>query len=1007
MQSNLEKLRSLLSELFQLDQADLDFGIYRIMNQKRDEISHFLEKDLLPQVQEAFGFYKSADKAELEEDLEKTIQGAKAAGFEPEESPKVKEIRESIAKYGVDTTALENEVFSDLYNFFRRYYHEGDFLSLRRYKKGVYAIPYEGEEVKLHWANHDQYYIKTSEYFRAYTFKLPSGKCVHFKLVEADTEKDNIKAQTGNERRFILCEEEHLEEKDGELYIRFQYVPDPEKRKQKELNSKAVDAILNTKGFIEWRGELARLMPTDKNPERTLLEKHLTDYTARNTFDYFIHKDLGGFLKRELDFYIKNEIMHLDDIENETAPRVNQYLSKIKVIRKIAHKIIDFLAQIENFQKKLWLKKKFVVETNYCVTLDRVPEELYPEIVTNEEQREEWVKLFAIDEIEGNLIQPAYLEPLTVELLKANQFLAVDTKFFDDDFKNRLVTTINDFDKQCDGLLIHSENFQALNLLQELYREKVKCTYIDPPYNSSSTEILYKNNYKHSSWLSLMNNRLQASQNLVEENGIVTIAIDENEQEKLAFLLNELYPNSEKTCVTVIHNPGGIQGDNFKYTNEYAYFIYPRKNKVIQLQDRTDDADVRPLRDVSKGDHLRSSAANCFYPIYVKDSQIVGFGDVCDDSFHPPSVNLHRGNGIIEIYPIDAKGNERKWVFARNSVEDIRDELEVRFNDRRQIYDIIRTKTKFNYKTVWTDKKYNSNTYGTKLLNSIIGKSLFDFPKSLYNVRDCLHAATGNTPQACILDFFAGSGTTGHALIHLNREDNGQRKYILVEMGEHFDTVLKPRIQKVIYSKDWKDGKPISRQGSSHMFKYIRLESYEDTLNNLELKRTDAQQSLLEQSDSFRESYMLAYMLDVESKGSASLLNIDSFEDPFNYKLKIATGSAGETKSVTVDLVETFNYLIGLTVHHIDHILGFRVIQGTNPKGDKVLVIWRNLKEKSNKDLDEFFRKQEYNPKDMEFDLIYVNGDNNLENLRRDDETWKVRLIEEDFKRLMFDVQDV
>ena len=226
-------------------------------------------------------------------------------------------------------------------------------------------------------------------------------------------------------------------------------------------------------------------------------------------------------------------------------------------------------------------------------------------------------------------------------------------------------------------------------------------------------------------------------------------------------------------------------------------------------------------------------------------------------------------------------------------------------------------------------------------------------------------------------------------------------------MEQYFNTILKPRIQKVIYSKDWKDGKPVSRQGSSHMFKYVRLESYEDTLNNLELKRTDDQRSLLEQSDSFRESYMLSYMLDVESKGSASLLNIDQFEDPFNYKLKIATGSVGETRPVKVDLVETFNYLLGLTVHHINHIRRFRVVQGTNPKGEKVLVIWRNLKEKTNEDLDEFFRKQEYNPKNTEFDLIYVNGDNNLENLRRDDETWKVRLIEEDFKRLMFDVQDV
>jgi len=188
------------------------------------------------------------------------------------------------------------------------------------------------------------------------------------------------------------------------------------------------------------------------------------------------------------------------------------------------------------------------------------------------------------------------------------------------------------------------------------------------------------------------------------------------------------------------------------------------------------------------------------------------------------------------------------------------------------------------------------------------------------------------------------------------------------------------------------------------MFKYLSLESYEDTLNNLELVRTQTQETLLTESKSFKESYMLSYMLDVESKDS--LLNLSVFEDPFNYKLKIATGSVGETRLVNVDLVETFNYLIGLTVHHIDHIQGYRVVQGINPKGEKVLVIWRNVKEKSNENLEQFFRKQDFNPKDMEFAIIYVNGDNNLENIRREDETWKVRLIEEEFQRLMFSTEE-
>jgi adenine-specific DNA-methyltransferase len=218
--------------------------------------------------------------------------------------------------------------------------------------------------------------------------------------------------------------------------------------------------------------------------------------------------------------------------------------------------------------------------------------------------------------------------------------------------------------------------------------------------------------------------------------------------------------------------------------------------------------------------------------------------------------------------------------------------------------------------------------------------------------------------------------------------------------------VLVPRIKKVIYSKDWKDGKPQScNTGISHMFKYIRLESYEDTLNNLELKRTETQQKLLDESLSFRESYMLSYMLDVESRDS--LLNIDIFKNPFEYKLNISTGTVGDTKPTTVDLVETFNYLIGLHVKTIDHVRGVRVVTGTNPQGDRVLILWRNLREMDNDALDEWFRKQEYNTKDQEFDIIYVNGDNNLENLRREDQTWKVRLIEEEFMHLMFDVEDV
>ena len=256
-----------------------------------------------------------------------------------------------------------------------------------------------------------------------------------------------------------------------------------------------------------------------------------------------------------------------------------------------------------------------------------------------------------------------------------------------------------------------------------------------------------------------------------------------------------------------------------------------------------------------------------------------------------------------------------------------------------------------------------------------------------------------------VLDHFAGSGTTGQAVIDMNRNDEGTRKYVLVEMAQYFDSVLKPRIERVIYSSEWNDGKPISRVGNSHLFKYIRLESYEDALNNLELKRTDQQGMFLNADAEMREQYVLSYMLDVESRGSQSLLNVEAFRNPDEYKLRVER--SGETQLVNVDLVETFNWLLGVTVKHIDVIRGVRVVEGTNPSGDRVLILWRNIDKMNNDALDKWFQKQDYNTREMVYDLFYVNGDNNLENLRRPDQTWKVRLIEEEFKRLMFDVQDV
>jgi adenine-specific DNA-methyltransferase len=432
--------------------------------------------------------------------------------------------------------------------------------------------------------------------------------------------------------------------------------------------------------------------------------------------------------------------------------------------------------------------------------------------------------------------------------------------------------------------------------------------------------------------------------------------------------------------------------------------------------------EYRPFkRSGTAESNFRRARPNSFYAILVdpKTWEVVG-------AEPPPPLGSEyptepTPEGYLRIYPLGSQGEERVWRRSYESGRALISAKKLVCTESGTIYQLVeaheRTPALFSN---WVDPRYNAGTFGANLLADIIGEhNPFSYPKSIYTVEDALFSASLEEGAVC-LDFFAGSGTTTHAVINLNREDGGRRKYILVEMGEYFDTVLVPRIKKVVYSKDWKDGKPVSREGISHMFKYIRLESYEDTLNNLtlnnpELKRTEQQNKVLFPNDpkeyserkSFREDYILHYMLDVESRGSPSLLNLDRFEDPFSYELNIATSTAGETKPTVIDLVETFNYLIGLRVKAIRYMDGVCVVTGTNPQGERVLILWRNIKETDNDKLDGWFQKQGYNTKDQEYDVIYVNGDNNLENLKKPDQTWKVRLIEEEFRSRMFDVQDV
>ena len=1004
MTPNQQRFLEVMKEILEIDKADLDFGIYRIMNQKRGEIEKYLNHDLLPQIQKSLQNHESDHEKSLRDELEQAIKNAEKLGVNPDDTPKVKELKKQLANK-LDVKRLEEDVFSHLATFFGRYYEGGDFISKRRYKEGTYAIPYEGEEVKLYWANHDQYYIKSSENLINYTFTLDSGRKVVFRVVSAPVEKDNTKINDAERELALDTEQPFLIEKSKEksqegLLIRFvwQLVLQKQKKKQSDMVNHLCETIQAHKEIDSFVNELRQI--AGAGSDRNVLEKHLYGFSSRHSFDYFIHKDLGGFLRRELDYYLKTEVMFLDNLATDNEVEAGKYLAQLRTIKKTGKKIINLLSQMEEFQKRMWLKKKFVFDTQYCITLDRILEEFYDEIVKNDKQREEWVKLYAIDEIKSDVAgRSGYSKPLKVEFLKENHHLMLDTSLFDEAFKQKLIANIKNLDESLDGLLVHGDNFHALNLMQERYREQVKCVYIDPPYNAKSSEILYKNNYRHSSWLSLMNDRILLGKKLQSNSSVLVNAIDEVEQEYLGQILTQNYVDYEKNCIVVNHNPSGQQGDNFSYTHEYAYFVYPKPGRYIreQIRENEKDWDKRNFRDVTGDDSLRKTGPNCFYPIYIRGEEIVGFGDICESDYHP-DVNENMPDNRIAIYPIDPQGIERKWRFARDTVKSIKDELKVHYIKQRDIYDIERLKKNFNFKSNWFDAQYSANNHGTQLLNQIIPKAPASYPKSLWTVKDCLLAALNKTFNEYVLDYFAGSGTTAHAVINLNREDQGSRKYILVEMGDYFDTVLKPRIQRVIYSKDWKDGKPVDREGISHAFKTIRLESYEDVLNNLEVKELD----LFEKNASpVPEDYILNYMLDLETKNSASLLKRETFAHPFDFQMKITRNN--EISWQKIDLVETFHWLLGLIVEKQDvpyqvtygfsktqdgRIMAvpnkkeaetefrYQVVTGHNNQEKTILIIWRNLTENARKDdaaLLKFIEEKNMDVKS--YDHFYANGD--------------------------------
>jgi adenine-specific DNA-methyltransferase len=966
---NRRQLQSLLRELFQFDYADLDFGIYRIMREKHDDVERFIEHDLLDAVEEGLAHFQAAEREELEAQLAQKRQLLGAAALDETGAAREEfqglpvaqdytRVRKQLQQLDV-AEETEAQIFNDLWRFFSRYYDDGDFLTQRRYssRESRFCVPYDGEEVLLHWANRDQYYVKTGERFTDYRFDA-GDYGVWFRLQQAEVPQDNVKA--GDTRYFVLRTEDPLayDAESRVLTISFEYRPltDEEEahylgvynaqqtrsRRRKTLDRSALCVALEEDilSGLDHADLKAHLAAVPQGQASSTLGRHLNHYTARNTMDYFVHKDLGGFLGRELDFFLKNEVLRVDDVVRDESGEVMAHvLTRMRVVRRIARRIIAFLAQIEDFQRRLFEKKKFVVQTDYCVTLDRVPEMLYPEILANEAQLEEWRRLYNVDAWEENLFWQGEFDEA---FLRNHPYVMVDTAFFDAGFKARLLASFEDLDGATDGVLIHGENFQALNLMMAKHGGQVQCIYIDPPYNTGNDEFIYKDNYQHSSWLTMMRDRVHPARGFLGNDGLLFSSIDENEVDNLIHLLTRVL--GERVGIIVVkNNPKGRSLDRYLSTShEYVLAFAKQQTELAGIpkseeqlaeyghEDEGGRYRLLELRNTHR-QFNRGTRPNLWFPLYVDPGT--------------NEVSLEASAGHIEIYPLWEDGMEGCWTWGQDRVEQKTHLLVGRkVNGRWKIYrkDYARGAT-YTPKTIWADGTLRTD-YAQSILDDVMGERAFQSPKPPALIQRACRLSSDNAEF--VLDFFAGSGTTAHAVIDLNREDGGERKYILVEVGDHFDTVLKPRIQKVAFSANWKDGVPQDRDGVSHVFKYQRIESYEDALNNIRVRQPQgAQRRLLYEEF---DDYQLHYMLDFETRDSPTLLAQEAFERPFDYTLKIQRGHESPQPE-TVDLVETFHYLIGMHVRRLERHTHqgrpYVVSRGemrTERGVERTVVIWRD-----------------------------------------------------------------
>jgi putative glutamate--cysteine ligase/putative amino acid ligase len=631
---------------------------------------------------------------------------------------------------------FREELFDKLYTFFRRYFTKSGSLGFffTPYHQSVYEQVYTNEQdVVLFWKTSRLYYVKTDRLFQSMTAEV-DGFRFYFDVSQLEHKRANEK------REIIYAFKERRP--DGTLVFTVHYSERGRQTKPDDIRRAIRDALGLTRH-------------TDAVPAEETLQKAFRLFERQSEVDYFLCKDAKSFLREQFDLWMWQYLLGKPGEKPQTEWEETR-LAQLQALKRIAYRVIDYIAAFEDELVKIWNKPKFVLNSHYVITLDRIAAQpggmemlerlwAHPNM---EAQLQEWRELGMVDDKfqkehvwEHNLVDGKHLHP-------RYRYLPIDTKYFPD-LELPIVALFDNLDDALDGWLIKSENYQALNTILPKFRGKVKCTYIDPPYNTKASEIAYINNYKHASWLSLLNNRIARLRELLTQDGILCVTIDETEYHRLYGLLLYVFRDEDAILGTVVirSNPSGrstLKG--FAIAHEYAIFVSSGKNATIGRFARTEKQIARYQESDAYGrfewvnfrkhggaNAERTARPKLFYPIYVSDKDEIRIPKMkWDASSRKWLILEHPRQNEEVVYPISSRGEERTWKWghetARKKIAEIcakRDQT-----GKISIYLKSRMREEGTLPLTWWDKReYSATDYGTNFIGKLFGKTtIFSFP---------------------------------------------------------------------------------------------------------------------------------------------------------------------------------------------------------------------------------------------------------------------------------------